>query len=408
MHTASDSARFVLRPNVTAVSRAERIGSLFDRPAAPAIIAIALVAPSIVWIFRDYHVWPWDHAYYASLALKIGYAIHDGPLAWLSSFLTVPDSCAPLLPWLAQGTVPLIDVLGGPERALLLTNVAAGWVSLCLVYSATRRFGGSGALGLLAMLACAATPDFVAFNQTFLVEAVQAMTVMGMAWIALGADGLSWPRLTAGTLFWISLALLGKTTSAGYVAPFLLYIGIACAISQRRRAAARFSDLLLLLGAALLAAATLTWYAMHWSAVVAHVREATTSDIALFYGSDRPLPAKLQYWSRALLQALTPFQWLAGLLLVIATVALGTSLLRIARGSFVSFLRSAIDSRLLFASCLAGTIVAGLLGYSKAIVEDERFLAPMVPLVVLLVAWSLVTLRARWLPAAAVVLLALN
>jgi hypothetical protein len=54
------------------------------------------------------------------------------------------------------------------------------------------------------------------------------------------------------------------------------------------------------------------------------------------------------------------------------------------------------------------TIVAGLLAYSKAIGEDIRFLAPMVPLVVLLFAWSLVTLRYRWLNAAAFVLLSVN
>jgi len=47
--------------------------------------------PSVVWILRDVRVWPWDHAYYGSLALQICYALHDGPLAWLSAFLTVPD-----------------------------------------------------------------------------------------------------------------------------------------------------------------------------------------------------------------------------------------------------------------------------------------------------------------------------
>jgi hypothetical protein len=373
-----------------------------------AVVALGLLAPSIIWIFRDVRVWPWDHSYYASLALRISYAMHEAPLAWPSSFLTIPDSRAPLLPWLATSTVPLIDVLGGAERALLLTNVAAGWVSLCLVYSATRRFGGSGALGFLAMLACAGTPDFVAFNQTFLVEAVQAMTVMGMAWMALRADSLSWPRLAAGTLFWTSLALLAKTTSLGYAAPFLLYIGNVCAISHRQRSAARLSDLLLLLAAVLLVAVTLTWYVMHWPAVVAHVKEATSGEIALFYGSDRPLTAKLLFWSRALLQALSPFEWLAGLLLLIAAVGLGKGLLRLRRGQFVSSLRSAVDSHLLFALYLAGTVIAGLLGYSKSIGEDVRFVAPMVPCVVLLFAWSLVALRSRWLHAGAVVLLALN
>src|ERR1700738_3939954 len=296
MHTASDSAHSSLRPDAPAASRTARIRVVSDSPAGAAIIAIALLAPSIVWIFRDVRVWSWDPAYYGALALKIDYALHDGPVRWLSAFMTVPDSRAPLLPWLAQGTVPLIEVLGRSEPALLLTNLAAGLVSLCLVYSATRRFGGNGALGLLAMLAYAGTPGFVAFNHLFLVEAVQAMTILGVAWIALRADCLSWPRLVAGMLFWVSLAALAKTTSAAYVAPFLLYVGIAYLGSQRPPPAAKPIDFFLLFGAVLLAGVTLRWYATHWFAVAAHVKEATSGDIALVYGWDRPFVEKLQYW----------------------------------------------------------------------------------------------------------------
>src|SRR5262249_41180541 len=73
-----------------------------------------------------------------------------------------------------------------------------------------------------------------------------------------------------------------------------------------------------------------------------------------------------------------------------------------------NLLQRAIEQRLLFALCLAGTIVAGLIAYSRMIAEDVRYLAPMVPIVVLLLAWSLVTLRSYWLTAAAAVLVAAN
>jgi Dolichyl-phosphate-mannose-protein mannosyltransferase len=407
MHSATDSAKDFLRPDEAVDSRTVRIRAILDSPAGAAIIAVALLVPSLVWMFRDLRVWSWDPAYYGELVLKIGDAWHDGPLKWLSAFMTVPDSRAPLLPWLAEATVPLIDVFGA-ERALLLTNFAAGLVSLCLLYSATRRFGGSGALGALGMLAYAGTPGFVAFNHLFLVEAVQAMTIMGLAWNALHADRQSWPRLAAGAVFWLSLALLAKTTSAAYAVPFLLYIGIARAGSQQSRPAAKPIDFFLLFGAVLVAGVTLRWYVLHWPAVAAHIREATSGDVALFYGSDRPFVEKLQHWALGLLQVLSPFQWLAAFILFVGIFALPIALVHIVRDRFADLLRRAVGSHLVFAACLLATIMAGLVGYSKAIGEDIRFLAPMVPLVVLLFAWGLVTLRNRWLSIAALVVLSIN
>jgi hypothetical protein len=381
---------------------------LSARSAVPPLLAIALLVPSLVWIFRDLRVWPWDQAYYAELALKIHYATEQGPLAGLKAFLTVPDSRAPLLPWLAQAAVPLIGLAGSPERALLLTNIAAGAVMLWLVYSATRRFGGNLGTALAAMLLCAGTSDFIAFNHQFLVESVQSMAVAGLACIALRADRLSWLRLAAAALFWVALALLAKTTSLGFVAPFLLYIGIVCTAAGTKRDATSSADVWLLLGANLLVAAAIAWYAINWSATLGHVIEATRGDIALLYGAVRPLPLKLQFWSRTLLSALSPFPWLAALILLVSTVAVIRAVARQLHGGLENLRRTAVDSGLLFALCLAGTIIAGLLAYSQTIVEDPRYVAPMVPLVVLLFSWSLTTLQCRWLTACAAVLLAFN
>jgi Dolichyl-phosphate-mannose-protein mannosyltransferase len=371
-------------------------------------LAIILVSPSVVWIFRDLRVWPWDQAYYAELALKIHYATEHGPLAALKAFVTVPDSRAPLLPWLAQAVTPLIWPLGSAERALLLTNIAAGAVTLWLVYSATRRFGGDLGTALVAMLLGAGTSDFIAFNHQFLVESVQSMAVAGVACITLRADRFSWPRLAAATMFWVALALLAKTTSVGFVLPFLLYMGIVCVAVRAKRESAIAADTWLLLGASLLVAATIIWYAMNWHGVVGHIIEATKGSVALLYGAVRPLPVKLQFWSRELLRALSPFPWLAGLISLVSAVAVIIAAARQLRGGLKNLLHVAVDSGLLFALCLAGTIVAGLLAYSRAIEEDPRFLAPMVPLVVLLFSWSLATLQCRWLTVGAAALLAFN
>jgi hypothetical protein len=409
MQAVSEAARQIKGPQQTASGRTATIAFLLDQLAATCLVAFLLLIPSIVWMFRDARVWPWDQAYYATLALQIRYALHEGALSWLSAFLSVPDSRAPLLPWIAQATMPLTRVLGDPERVLLFANVLTGGITLGLVYSATRRLGGTIAIALTAMLACAGTSDFIAFNHQFLTEAGQAMAVTGLAWVVLRANDAAWPRLAAGTLFWVTLAMLAKTTSVGYVLPFVLYIGIVCSASHRQRAAAELRDFFLLFGAVAFAGIAVAWYAMHWAGIVVHIAEATTTkDIVLLYGSERPLVAKLQFWSWALLQAVSPFPWLGGLLTIVSAWALATGTVRVAHGRFSHLLQRAIASRLLFALCLTGTIMAGLFVYSRMIAEDVRYLAPMVSLVVLLFAWSLVTLHSRWVTAAAAVLLAGN
>src|ERR1700740_3574313 len=89
---------------------------LAPKSAVAPLVAIILLSPSVVWIFRDLRVWPWDQAYYAELTLKIHHAMENVPLAGLKAFLTVPDSRPPLLPWLAQVATPLIRLVGSPER----------------------------------------------------------------------------------------------------------------------------------------------------------------------------------------------------------------------------------------------------------------------------------------------------
>jgi hypothetical protein len=375
----------------------------------PILISALLLIPSLIWIARDHRVWPWDQAYYGMQTLKIGHAFHDGPIAWLWAFLEVPDSRAPLLVWLAQITQPLADAFMGAERAFLLVNILAGAATLWLVFSTLRRLGADIWAATAGMALCAGASSFIGLNHQFLVEGVQVTTVAAMIWVTAQANRLSWLRLLAGIIGSVALAMAAKTTSAGFVAPFVVYIAVARFLTQDEpRRPIRLADYGFAFGALALAAICLAWYALHWTLVVAHAREATEGDIALLYGSISPLFTKLSFWSRQLLLALSPFPLLAGTTLAVSVVGLAAALAEQLRHPVKEWMHGIVETGLLFALCLAGTIVLGLLAYSRQINEDPRLLAPMVPVVAVLFGLSLTMLRQTWLALLAIAALTVN
>jgi hypothetical protein len=379
--------------------QADAVPPLRESTGIVIIVAIVLLMfPTILWIFRAEWVWPWDEAYYAELALKIYHAAEKGILPWFRALFVVPDSRAPLLPWLAQATTPLIGVLGSPERALMLTNVGASGVTLWLVYSQARRFGAGLLVALAGMLACASSPSFVAFNNLFLVETVQMMSITGMAWLAFQADRLSTLRLISAAGIWTSIGMLAKTTSPAFELPLLLYVVIArFATRGCARAPGKASDYGLAIIAMLISAATILWYAMHWSLIMAHVLEATNSDVALLYGSIKPFFTKFAFWWRQLMWSLTPSAWAGALIILLAVLGPSLALAHQVRYLTGDRLRVAVQSGLLFFMCLMGTTLAVLVVCSKSIEEDPRFIAPLVPLIAMLVSGSLTLVGRSWL-----------
>ena len=259
----------------------------------PIVISALLLIPSLIWIARDHRAWPWDQAYYGMLTLKIEHALHDGPIAWLWAFLEVPDSpCAPLaVAWLAQITQPLAGAFLGAERAFLLVNILAGAATLWLVFSTLRRLGADIWAATAGMTLCGGASSFIGLNHQFLVEGVQVTTVAAMIWVTGQAGRLSWLRLLAGIIGSVALAMAAKTTSAGFVAPFVVYAAVARFLTREEpRPPIRLADYGFAFGALALAAICLAWYALHWTLVIAHASDmATVGDIALLYGSNHPL-----------------------------------------------------------------------------------------------------------------------
>ncbi|HEX8168891.1 MAG TPA: hypothetical protein VF601_24270 [Beijerinckiaceae bacterium] len=387
--------------------QARRLG-LNTTPTLSAVIA-ALLFPSVIWIFKEQMVWPWDQAWYAEVALGLAHAAGEGPVAWLQAMLHLPSFKAPLLQWLAQASTGLAGMLGSYERSFLLLNVALNAATLALVFSAVLRLHGSLLAGLAAVLLCGGASLFIAMTHQFVVEPLQALTIAGLMRLSLEAGRLPTMRLTAATAIWVALAILAKTTSVGFIAPFLVYIVLVRLIESRGPVpAAGWRDRMLAGIAALTVVAAVTWYAVNWSNVLAHIRNATVSDVALHYGSIGTLGSKLRFWSTSLLHAVTPWPFLGYATALVVAAALGIGVVRTLRMPIPAWFSALAASGTLFALCLFGTVAAGLLSYASQINEETRFLTPMIPLIAVLVGWSLSTVRQEWLAAMAVVLFAGN
>jgi hypothetical protein len=310
--------------------------------------------------------------------------------------------------WLAQITSPLAAFIG-LERAYLLTNLAAGVTTLWLVFSVTRSLTRNIWAASAAMVLCGGASSFVGLNNQFFVEHVQVTMIAAVLWVAAHAHRLSWLRNLAGIVSSVALAMLAKTTSVGFIAPFIVYIVVARMLTRHeQRPPARVIDYGLALGALVLAVSCVAWYTLHWTGVVAHAVGSASSDMALYFGSNRPFLSKFGFWSRELLRILSPFAWLAGAALFIGVTGLGVAVAQQLNRQVKEWMRGVVDGGLLLALCLAGTITLGVLAYSRQINEDSRLLAPMVPIVAVLFGWSVTRLRNTWLIMLALVTLGIN
>jgi hypothetical protein len=373
-----------------------------------AVIAV-LLFPSVGWIFKEQTVWPWDQAWYAETALQLAHAAQDGPLAWLKALLYAMPSKPPLLQWSGQVMTPFAGVLGSYERGFLLVNIAANAATLVLVFLIVLRLPGSPMAGLAAVLLCGGASLFIGMTHEFVVEPVQALTVAGLIYLSVEARRLPTFRLTVSIISWVALAFLAKSTSVGFLAPFLFYIALV-RLGARRPPEPGFEwrDLALAGIAALLAAAAVAWYVVNWSSVVAHIKNATLSETALHYGSIGTLGSKLRFWGTALLHAVTPWSFLGYGTALVILAGLALAAVPILRSPVRTWFSDLAASGTLFAFCLAGTVVAGLVAYASQINEETRFLAPMIPITAVLAGWSLSVLRWKWLTAMAIVLFAAN
>lgn len=357
-----------------------------------------LLLPSLVWIFADHRVWPWDPGYYGYWTLRLLRLLTEGQFQpWYSATIHALGIMPPLLVWVGQFFAPLRHLTGDVESALLLLNICAAAGTLTLVYKIARDFERDGDMlcGLAAASVCGSASLFIGLTHHYFTEPLQTLTSALAMVMVYGAQHRSGLRNFAFAVILTSLGLLAKASSVVFVLPALTYMGVALLAtwSDDKRPRIKRADVLWL-GAGIAAAfAAIGWYTTNKQAVMLHVVQATIGAEIKSYWEPAPFLTELRYWIAAFAEALAATPAISALfaLACCAGLVVAARELRDQKGFLI--LRKAVNDSTLFGYYLAGTIAATIFVYALQINRDPRFLAPIIPMAAVLVGWALVVLR---------------
>lgn len=349
-------------------------------------LAALLVAPSVAWVVADRAVWSWDPAFYAMDTLDLWFRLANRPGEWLERMQTVFVAKAPGIAWLGQLFVPLGRWLGSIELGLLLSVLLVQAGTLVLVFRVGRRIApGSRLPALVGTLAVAASPLFVAMSHHYMTEGLQLFAVAYVAWVAAESSSLPAARAFLHLALATTVGVLAKMTTPVYLVLPGLLAAAAVAREAVRGGRPRLGGREAGLGAALagLVALAIAWFARNGAEAWAFAKLAASSDVALDYGSRRPLVDKLAYWAgagqRELLGPVT------AALAAIAAVAACALVARRRRRREPS--REGPRAGAL-AAAAAAQIALVLLVLARADNEETRFLLALAPMAAVVLIWS--------------------
>lgn len=362
----------------------------------PVLTIAAFTLSSLLWILHDVTVWPWDQAWYAEVTLDLADATNLGLRGWFEAMLRAMGSKPPLLSWLAQAFPPLSPVVGSVESALLMLNVVIQAVTLGLLYGLARRLGASVPASLAGMVLCGGASLHMGLTNQFLVEPLQELCVVALAWVASGSERLSRLRLVSMVSICIAASFLTKSSSFTFVVPLVTYVLVARLIAWREPKEVRSrADYALAAAAVVTLGLAIGWYRLNWPSMAQHFVNATSNEVALLYGSVGTLTTKLRFWTDALAIAISPTRWLLAAVGVTVLIAFAIGVGRIARAPLANWAGLALRTGFLFGGALAGMILVTLYGLSTQVNEETRFVSPLIPVLGALLAWSVTAVGSR-------------
>jgi hypothetical protein len=295
------------------------------RAAAAVLFCVAALIPSFLWAVRDRHVWPWDQAWYGEVSVDLWYFFTHAPAQWLQLMTVAFGMKPPGSAWLGQFFVPFRGAFGSVETALLFSILLTQLAVLVLVYRISVELAPhTRGIGFLGVGIAAGAEQFVGLSHQYLVEPLQCLAVAWTVLIALRSH--EWPRartlihLVGSTL----LGMLAKASTPVYALIPIAFILLNLAQDRKpwdfkgewRLRASRS----LVYGCVAVGALGSLWYARNYAAVLQHVRDASSGEIALNYGFRAPVAQKYIIWLRFLKQAFfDPYLvWMLAFLLLAA------------------------------------------------------------------------------------------
>ena len=354
------------------------------------LVALLLIFPSLLWGWRDRHLWPWDQAWYGEVAADLAFRLEHMRASWFAGMRDFMPSKPPLLPWIGQFFVPLGALIGDIDFGLLLVILLAQALTLVIVWRIAREAAPDRPLiAVAAALFVASAPLFVGMSHQFLTEPLQTLIVAGsfrLAWIA--------PRLNSNRLLsWLALAVVAgaavKSTTPAYCGLAWAWVAwelTSRALRKERWPRPRASDLLLAAATLVLLAFTLIWYVKNLPSAWGHVTDATSSDIAEAYGRRGTFPEKLRFWFEAQASAFSLEPMLFAIGAAVATLTLAVGVVRQPAASLLASEERKRFGVLALVAFLHIVLLMSLL--ATQINEDTRFLEPLLP------CWSIVLIGA--------------
>lgn len=356
------------------------------------VAVFGFLIPSLVWILSDRRVWPWDQAWYGEVSVELWFKFTHHIGSWIPGMLGAFGSKAPGVAFLGQLFVPIGRLFGSIEPALLLSVLTAQAGTLSLIYRIGKRFSPERfSVALAGVAVAAAAPLFVALSHQYVAEPLQLFGVAYFYFLAACSDTMRRETLIGHLLIATSTAMLAKVTSPLYCA-FPGFLALATLIGKFRGKRPPSEGCLhwksgLFMTGVILSLLCVIWYIRNFHLVLDFVRLASSSEIALQYGSRGTFQKKLITWLNASQTSLAFPAILAAIGLVLIA-AVGIFLVR-HRGR-VSSRTSRLDL-LAVASLLH--ILAVLAVFSMNINEETRYLLPLLPAVATILMWSLTQIR---------------
>jgi hypothetical protein len=348
------------------------------------LLMAALLIPSLVWILGDHNVWPWDQAWYGEVSVDLWFWLGHSLKGWWGEMINGLYLKPPGIVWLGQFFVPFRGIFGSVEAALLFSILLAQFVVLAVLFKIGQRMAPQSRLiPVVGVVFAAGSQLFVGLSHQFFVEPLQALAVAWCFYIASRAD--SWPksRTAVHLASALLLGVLAKTTTPLYCLVPTLYCGY---LLVRRHSewdlkaewkVSSSRSLVLVFG--ILGILCSVWYLRNLASVWQHVRDSSSGDIALNYGTRDSVYHKLVIWSHLLnLSFLDPYLIWGG----VAAILFGGSLTIYQRTRASSKHNLNIQPVAILCAIQIGLL---LFIFSLNITVDSRYMYGLLPCVVILI-----------------------
>lgn len=303
-----------------------------------------LLIPSVIWLWRDVHVWDWDPSEYGYFAIDLWRTLWTEPRLWPWMFFHAVGPKAPDLIWAAQFLLPLRHVMGSAENVFHLINLAIQWGSLFLLWRCVRRATGENWVAFAACLWLAGMPLFVGMSQDFLTEPLQMFAVMFIWFIAVSGDGWSASKLAAFLLIGGGLVLGSKASTPAYCfVPGVYALHLLWRSVRGRHWGLNIWNGLGMVAGLLHLGILGIWYASNRDGVLGKFVGASSGGegcVVNEFGYKDTFVNKMVYWATWLKRSVT-FDALA-FLLVLAVAALAIAWILVIRGGKLQVARTSV------------------------------------------------------------------